>query len=75
MTTCINRGSAEDQDRWLAELESAEVAENFPSDGSLILAESPDHALKIAQGMATKGLRTIVRGVYVRTPIEMPEKY
>jgi len=36
----IERGSGEDQDRWLTELEAAEVAEDFPTGGSLILAES-----------------------------------
>lgn len=66
-----NRGSAEDQERWLVELETAETAEDFPSGGSLILAESPAHALEIAEEMKVQGQRTIVCGVYVRTTAEM----
>lgn len=59
----ISRGSDEDQDRGLAELEAAEAAENFPSGGSVILAESPAHALESAEEMKAQGHRTIVRGV------------
>jgi hypothetical protein len=66
-----DRGTDEDQDRWLAELEAAEVAENFPPGGSLILAESPAHALSIVEKMRTDGHRAIARGVYVRTTCEM----
>ena len=63
----FNRGSAEDQERWLAELELAEAAESFPSGGSLILAESPAHASEVVQDMRLLGHRAIARGVYVRT--------
>jgi len=66
-----NRGSAKDQERWLAELEAAEADENFPSGGSLILAESPTHALEILNQMRARGHRAIARGVYVRTTCEM----
>jgi hypothetical protein len=62
-----NRGSAEDQDRWLAELNADEEAENFPPGGSLILAESPEHARSIADELRVNGHRLLVRGVYVRT--------
>lgn len=70
----IDRGSDEDQDRWLTELEAAEAAEDFPPGGSLILAESPAHALSIAAEMKSDGHRAIVRGVYVRTTCEMRRK-
>jgi len=70
----IDRGSAEDQDRWLAELETAEATENFPSGGSLILAESHAHALEVAAEIKVRGHRTIVRGVYVRTTAEVQRK-
>jgi hypothetical protein len=67
----IDRGSEEDQDRWLAELEAAEAADDFPAGGSVILTESPSHALKVAEELQGQGHRTIVRGVYVRTTAEM----
>ena len=70
----VDRGSAEDQDRWLAELEAAEEAESFPPGGSLILAESHAHALSIAEDMRARGHRAITRGVYVRTTCEMQRK-
>jgi hypothetical protein len=70
----IDRGSDADQDRWLAELEAAEAAEDFPPGGSLILAESPAHALSIAEEMKADGHRTVARGVYVRTTCEMRRK-
>lgn len=60
----IERGSQEDQERWRAELEAAD---DFPSGGSVILAESPAHALEIAEDLKARGHRAIVRGVYVRT--------
>lgn len=63
----LDRGSAADQDRWLAELEEAAEAEGFPQGGSLILSESRDHALAIAAEMRAKGHRAITRGVYVLT--------
>jgi hypothetical protein len=63
----LDRGSAEDQERWLAEIASAEEAENFPLGGSLILAESPSHALLIADDLRARGHRALVCGVYVRT--------
>lgn len=63
----IDRGRDEEQERHLAELKAAEVAENFPSGGSLILAESSAHALEIAEEMRAGGHRAIARGVYVRT--------
>lgn len=69
----VDRGSARDQDRWLAELEKAEAEENFPQGGSLILAESPAHALEISQDLRTKGHRVITRGVYVRTTCVLQE--
>lgn len=62
----IDRGSDEDQERWLAELSAAEEAENFPPGGSLILAESPAHALSIVDELRAKGHRALVCGVYVR---------
>lgn len=68
------RGNDQDQDRWIAELETAERAENFPRGGSLILAESPLHALEIARKMKAQGQRTIVRGPYVRTTAETIKK-
>ena len=74
MKAAIDRGSAEDQDRWLAELEVAEAAEDFPPGGSLILAESPAHALSIAEEMKADGHRAITRGAYVRTTCEMRRK-
>ena len=70
----IDRGSKEDQDRWSAELEAAEAADDFPSGGSVILAESPAHALEVAEELKAQGHRTIVRGVYVRTTAEMRRK-
>ncbi len=70
----IDRGSDEDQDRWLAELKAAEATEGFPPGGSLILAESPTHALSIAEEMKADGHRVITRGVYVRTTCEMRRK-
>ena len=70
----IDRGSKEDQDRWLAELEAAEAADDFPSGGSVILAESSTHALKVAKELKAQGHRTIVCGVYVRTTAEMRRK-
>lgn len=63
----VDRGSSEDQERWLAELSAAEEVENFPPGGSLILAESPAHARSIVDGLRAKGHRALVRGVYVRT--------
>ena len=63
----VDRGSAKELERWLAELSTAEEAENFPLGGSLILAESPAHALSVADELRAKGHRTLVRGVYVRT--------
>lgn len=63
----LDRGSNEDQERWLAELSATEKAENFPLGGSLILAESPSHALSIGDELRTQGHRTLVHGVYVRT--------
>jgi hypothetical protein len=66
----IDRGSEEDQNCWLAELEAAEAADNFPSGGSVILAESPAHALEVAEKLKAQGHRTITRGVYVRTTAE-----
>lgn len=68
------RGSEDEQERWLSEIEAAEEAENFPSGGSLILAESPAHALEVSTELTARGIRTIVRGVYVRTadPEETP---
>ena len=65
----IDRGTANDQDRWLAELARAEEAEAFPLGGSLILAESPTHALEIAEDFKARGHRVIVRGAYVRTTL------
>jgi len=62
----VDRGSDEDQERWLSELSTAEEAENFPPGGSLILAESPAHALLIAAELRAKGHRALVRGVFVR---------
>ena len=59
----IDRGSKADQDRWGAELEAAEAADDFPFGGSLILAESPTHALEVAEELKAQGHRTIVRGV------------
>jgi len=70
----IDRGSEEDQDRWRAELEAAEAADAFPSGGSVILAESPVHALEVAKKLKVQGYRTIVRGVYVRTTAEFHPK-
>lgn len=70
----IDRGSDEDQDRWLAELEAAEATDDFPSGGNVILAESPAHALEVAAELKVQGHRTIVRGVYVRTTAEMQRK-
>lgn len=69
----VDRGSARDQDRWLGELEKAEAAEGFPQGGSLILAESPEHAQEIAQDLRTKGHRVITRGAYVRTTCVLQE--
>jgi hypothetical protein len=63
----VDRGSTEDQERWRTELSAAEEAENFPPGGSLILAESPAHALQIVHELRAKGHRALVRGVYVRT--------
>ena len=63
----IDRGSTEDQERWLTELSAAEEMENFPPGGSLILAESPAHPLSIVAELRAEGHRTLVRGVYVRT--------
>lgn len=48
-----------------------EAAEHFPSGGSLILAESPAHALSIAAKMRINGHRAITRSVYVRTTCDM----
>lgn len=73
MSKSVDRGSDEDQDRWLTELEAAEEAENFPEGGSVVLAESPDHALEIAEKLRAAGHRTIVRGVYVRTTCVLQE--
>jgi hypothetical protein len=72
--TVIDRGSNEDQDRWITELEAAEAAENFPPGGSVILAESPAHALEIVYEMKARGHRAIAHGVYVRTTYEMRKK-
>jgi hypothetical protein len=74
MTTRINRGNAEDQDRWRTKLKIAEATENFPSGGSLILAESHAHALQIAKELRAQGKRSIVRGAYVRTTAELSEQ-
>lgn len=63
----VDRGSAKEQERWLAELSTAEETENFPLGGSLILAESPAHALSVADELRAQGHRALVRGVYVRT--------
>lgn len=63
----VDRGSSADQARWAAELEVAGALEDFPPGGSLILAESPAHALRVAGEVRALGHRAIVRGVYVRT--------
>jgi hypothetical protein len=68
----VDRGSTKDQERWLAELAAAAEAENFPPGGSLILAESPPHALQIVNELRAKGHRALVRGVYVRTSARSP---
>lgn len=50
------------------------VAKDQGSSGSVILAESPAHALEVAEELKAQGHRTIVRGVYVRTTAEMRRK-
>ncbi len=68
----LNRGSAEDQKRWLTELDAVEKATNFPLGGSLILAESPQHARSIVDELKADGHLAMARGVYVRTTHVFP---
>jgi len=67
MKNIPDRGSAEDQERWIAELDAVERAEDFPPGGSLILAESPEHAQSIVDELRAEGHRSLACGVYVRT--------